>query len=332
MELVSVVVPVYKVEDYLEKCIRSIQNQTYSNLEIILVDDGSPDRCGEICEEFAVKDERIKVFHKENGGLSDARNYGVQYATGKYLLFVDSDDYISETLIEKTVNAAETHSCDFVLFDYYYVKNGIEEVRTCEEIPKNKVISLKKEKSLFTMPPSAWSKLFNREFYMNSGIEFPKGLYFEDLGTTPKFLLQAENIFYLKEPLYYYMIRSTSIMGNQNYERKYNDMILILNQVLDYYKTKGLFEQYREELEFLVFKNAFFEPVRELVLVHQEGDYADKYRSYVYGKFPKVNRNPYVKQMKKKDRLHLLILNLRQYWIMRMLSKCRQAAERMQKS
>lgn len=328
MELVSIVVPLYKVEAYLEKCIESIQKQTYSNLEIILVDDGSPDQCGQICEEYAEKDTRIHVFHKENGGLSEARNYGVQYATGKYLLFVDSDDFISETLVEKTVNIAETHSCDMVLFDYYYVKNGMTEVRTCGEIPENKVICLEKEKNLFTAPPSAWSKLFNRDFYVSSGIEFPKGLYYEDLGTTPKFLLKAERIFYLKEPLYYYMIRSSSIMGNQNYEKKYNDMTTILNQVLEYYKERNSYEQYHDELGFLVFKNAFFEPVRELVLSHQEKPYAEKYRQYVYEKFPNLNQNVYVRQMGKKDRLHLWILNTRQYWIMRFLSMCRQTKER----
>lgn len=328
MELVSVVVPIYKVEPYLEKCVKSIQNQTYQNLEIILVDDGSPDRCGEICDRYAREDTRIKAVHKENGGLSDARNYGVRYTTGKYLLFVDSDDFIHETLVEKTVKVAEENACDLVLFDYYYVEHNIEEVRTCEQIPAYQTTSLDRQRVLLATPPSAWSKLFNRDFYMSSGIEFPKGLYFEDLGTTPKFLLKAKKVFYLKEPLYYYMIRSNSIMGNQNYRKKYSDMVSILEQVLRYYEKEGAFEQYRSELEFLVFKNAFFEPAKELVLAHHEKPYIEQYRHYVYDQFPKMNRNQYVRQMGKKDRLHLLLLNTKQYWIMRLLSGCRQVAER----
>ncbi len=127
MELVSVVVPVYKVEQYLERCVKSICEQTYQELEIILVNDGSPDRCGEMCEELAQKDNRIQVLHKQNGGLSDARNAGVKLATGKYLLFVDSDDYIAKDLVEKAVAEAEKMACDMVLFDYYCVENGIEE-------------------------------------------------------------------------------------------------------------------------------------------------------------------------------------------------------------
>lgn len=328
MELVSVVVPVYKVESYLGKCIESIQNQTYSNLEIILVDDGSPDRCGEICEKYAAKDARINVFHKENGGQGDARNYGVRYASGKYLLFVDSDDYISETLVEKTVTVAEAHSCDIVLFDYYYMDKGTEEVRTYGEIPENRILCLENQKSLFSMPPAPWSKLFNREFYVNSEIMFPKGVYFEDLETAPKLLLKAKKIFYLKEPLYYYVIHANSTMRNPNYEKKYNDMTRVLDQVLEYYCEQSAFERYYAELEFLVFKNAFFEPVRELVLTHQEKPYAERYRQYVYEKFPDMNRNLYVRQMGKKDRLHLLILNTRQYWVMRLLSKCRRAVDK----
>ena len=151
MELVSVVVPVYKVEQYLERCVKSICEQTYQELEIILVNDGSPDRCGEMCEELAQKDNRIQVLHKQNGGLSDARNAGVKLATGKYLLFVDSDDYIAKDLVEKTVTEAEKMACDMVLFDYYCVENGIEEVRTTQ-IPGGKVI----------FPESGKNQLFKR--------------------------------------------------------------------------------------------------------------------------------------------------------------------------
>ena len=99
-ELISIIVPVYKVEKYLEKCVKSILKQTYTNLEIILVDDGSPDKCGQLCDELAKTDDRIKVFHKENGGLSDARNFGVERANGEYIGFVDSDDYIHESMYE----------------------------------------------------------------------------------------------------------------------------------------------------------------------------------------------------------------------------------------
>ena len=103
-DLISIVIPVYKVEKYLEKCVESVINQTYKNLEILLVNDGSPDNCPKICDEYAQKDNRIKVIHKENGGLSDARNAGIDVATGKYITFIDSDDYISNDYVEYMYN------------------------------------------------------------------------------------------------------------------------------------------------------------------------------------------------------------------------------------
>lgn len=330
MELVSVIVPVYKVEQYLEKCVKSIQNQTYQNLEIILVDDGSPDKCGKMCDAFAKKDERIRVIHKPNGGLSDARNAGVPLATGKYLLFVDSDDYIELSLIEKAVNVAEKNSCDIVLFDHFHVENGEPEIRR-NGVPSGRPLNVKECPKLLLAAPSAWSKLFNREFYNRTNISFPKGLYYEDLGTTPKLFFEADKIMYLDEPLYYYMIRGNSIMGSKNFERNYRDKIKILNDIIEFYQRNGAFEEYYQELEYLVFANAYFGPSREIVLSKEGTEYLEKYRNYMYQKFPHFANNKYIKQMGKKNRLHMYVLNTRQYWIMRLLSKCRKAAEKIRK-
>lgn len=327
MELVSIVVPVYKVEQYLERCVQSICEQTYPELEIILVNDGSPDCCGEICEELAKKDHRIQVVHKQNGGLSDARNAGVKYATGKYLLFVDSDDYIAKDLVEKTVAEAEKGKCDLVLFDYYCVENGTEEIRTIK-LPTDRIFSLKEEHQLLLAPPAAWTKLFNREFYMKAECPFPKGLYFEDLATTPIFFLKAERISYLKEPLYYYIIRENSIMTGKNYEKSSHDKIEVLDHILSVYRETGNYDLYHEELEYLIFANAFFEPSKELVLAGEDGTYLQKYREYTEQRIGNIRENRYIAQFGKKDKLHLWILKHRQYWMMRFLSKARRIVSR----
>ena len=117
--LVSIIVPIYNVEKYLDRCIQSILNQSYENLEIILVDDGSPDRSSEICDEYRKSDQRIKVVHKENGGLSDARNAGLILAKGKYIIFLDSDDYIEHTMVEDAVTVLEKNDSDIVIWGYY---------------------------------------------------------------------------------------------------------------------------------------------------------------------------------------------------------------------
>ena len=117
IKLVSIIVPVYKVEDYLERCIRSIVNQTYKEIEIIIINDGSPDKCPEICDKWAEEDKRIKVIHKKNGGLSDARNAGMQIASGEYIAFVDSDDWISPFYLEYLIKAIVDSKCDIVECD-----------------------------------------------------------------------------------------------------------------------------------------------------------------------------------------------------------------------
>ena len=204
MELVSVVVPVYKVEEYLDKCIRSIRRQTYSNLEIILVDDGSPDRCKEMCDRYAAEDERIHVIHKENGGLGDARNAGIRRASGKYMLFVDSDDWIHKALIERTVETAERHEADIVLFDYVNVEeNGKQGDIFLAGVPSGRVLTAKDDPSLIMCSCSAVNKLYRRRLWERTGLLFPKGRYYEDLGTVPKLMGLAERIVYREEVLYY---------------------------------------------------------------------------------------------------------------------------------
>lgn len=322
MELVSIVVPIYNVEKYLDKCVESICAQTYAKLEIILVDDGSPDHCGQMCDVYAKKDSRIKVIHKKNGGLSDARNEGVKQATGKYLLFVDSDDYVAKDLVEKTVSLAEKNECDLILFDYYYVEPDAREIRSTI-VPENKVLSLEEEPLLLMAATSACAKLYNREFYTNAECPFPKGIYFEDLATTSILFMKAKRVFYLKEPLYYYVNRENSIMTGNNYEKNSHDKIVALECILSAYKEAGLFEKYREELEYLVFANEYFEPSKVLALAGEDGEYLERYRSYLYKEIPGIHDNKYVKQMSKKDKIHLWILDHRQYWMMRVLSKAR---------
>lgn len=322
MELVSIVVPIYNVEKYLEKCVKSICEQTYPELEIILVDDGSPDTCGVMCDAYAGQDDRIKVLHKKNGGLSDARNEGAKLATGKYLLFVDSDDYIAENLVEKTVAMAEENACDMVLFDYCYVEPGGTEIRSTI-VPENKVISLETEPRLLLATTSACVKLFRREFYVKVDCPFPKGIYFEDLATSAIFFMKAERVYYLKEPFYYYINRENSIMTGKNFEKSSHDKIVALEHVLSAYKECGLYEKYQEELEYLVFANEYFEPSKVLALAGEDGEYLERYRKYLYETIPGIHNNKYVKQMGKKDKLHLWILDHKQYWMIRLLSRVR---------
>ena len=203
-DLISVIVPVYKVEKYLEKCIESVLKQTYTNLQIILVDDGSPDNCGKICDEYAKKDSRIEVIHKANGGLSDARNVGISKAKGRYIGFVDSDDYIKEDMYEILLNLIKKYDADVSICNLYDVIDGNECIRNKENGIReySRLDILKKVLLDKNIQSYAWNKLYEKELF--DEIKYPIGKKYEDIGTT----------FYLSEPEYYYLKRADSLVNN----------------------------------------------------------------------------------------------------------------------
>ena len=212
-ELISVIVPVYKVEKYLKKCIESIISQTYKKLEIILVDDGSPDNCPKICDEYAKKDDRIKVIHKKNGGLSDARNYGIDIAKGKYICFIDSDDYISAKFIETLYDDIKSGDAKISSVGYKKVNDKYEQKL---ENQKNCLVFFNKEdaiKQLFledTFGNYAWNKLYDIDLF--NGIKFPVEKKMEDLGIMYLLFDKCDKISYNKNQLYYYVQREGSIL------------------------------------------------------------------------------------------------------------------------
>ena len=283
MELVSVIVPVYNVEKYLARCIQSVCGQSYQGLEIILVDDGSKDKSGVICDEYAERDGRIKVIHKENGGLGDARNAGVEKAEGKYLLFVDSDDRIHENLVRNTVETAEKNQADMVIFDYIgEEENGNLTDRFTFPFSANRVIEVAEEKELIMRSCSAVNKLIRRELWKESGFQFPKGRYYEDLATIPKVMTKTKKIVYLPEVYYYYLMRDGSIMHSRNFEKNYEDRTWAVDQLLEYFERENLIETYRNELEYLVFENTYFVPSKEIVLNDRKSEYLKKFRDYAF--------------------------------------------------
>lgn len=239
-DLISIIVPVYNVENYVEKCINSIINQTYKNLEIIIVDDGSKDNSGKICDELEKKDDRIKVIHKENGGLSDARNRGIKIAKGSYIGFVDSDDYIKEDMFETLYNLNKKYNSDISIVSFYEIYNnkviGVRNSKNLEELSK---LDAMKEVLIDSKIQSyAWNKLFKRELF--EGIEFPTNKNFEDIATTLLLFEKANKVVLLEDPKYYYVRRDNSIIGVKNY-KTYKDYLDVI-----YDKYKYLDGKYKE--------------------------------------------------------------------------------------
>lgn len=213
--MISIIVPIYKVERYLNRCIDSLINQDYKDIEIILVDDGSPDRCGQICDGYAMKDDRIKVIHQVNGGLSAARNSGIDIASGEYLMFVDSDDYVTSDFCSCALNAAIKNNSDIVVFGHTELYSSYTKNVNIEYSQEAKLSNLEALLVLFNgnINSYAWNKIYKASLFQN--IRYPVGRLYEDVGTTYLLFDKAESVFLSSKILYYYQQRSDSILGKK---------------------------------------------------------------------------------------------------------------------
>lgn len=229
-ELISIIIPVYNVELYISKCIESVLNQTYKSFEVIIVDDGSPDNSIKIAQKYADIDKRIRIITKENGGLSDARNVGINQAKGKYIYFLDSDDYIEDNLLEKVVNYAEQNNSDVIIFGYFvdYVDDkGL--VKYTNNVFLDSIESEVKYEDSFTIDNNllamlgyAWNKFYKREYLINNNIKFEKGVsLIEDILFNELALTKSKNIFILKDQLYHYIHRDRSTLSTTFYKDSY---------------------------------------------------------------------------------------------------------------
>lgn len=218
MPKISVIVPIYKTEKYLDKCIESIVNQTYTDIEIILVDDGSPDNCPAMCDEWAKKDARIKVIHKENGGLSDARNAGIDIACGEYIGFVDGDDCILPAMYEKLYSAIEATKADISICGYLFVDEDLNQLDAPDYISpiKNEVLDTYGAIQKLCTEEKYWyyttsvNRLYRK--YLFNEIRFPKGVLHEDEYTSHRFYDACKTVACIEDCLYLYVQRSNSIM------------------------------------------------------------------------------------------------------------------------
>jgi len=229
--LVSIIVPVYKVEPYLRRCLNSIVNQTYTNLEIILVDDGSPDNCPAICDEYAAKDSRIIVIHKENGGLSDARNAGLNICLGDYVYFVDSDDVIFENTIDSLVAPLDDSYYDIVIGDYS-ASNDTSSKRhvVCPHEKLKTNLEIMENFCLGKFPICAWNKLCSRKFLIENHLFFKKGLLFEDQLWCCELATKLHSVRFISKKTYWYRIRFDSIMNSSkiNFEQRMDSWLYII--------------------------------------------------------------------------------------------------------
>lgn len=249
MEKISIVVPIYNVEDYIVKNIESLINQTYKNIEIILVDDGSPDKCGSICDEYAEKDDRIVVIHKKNGGLSDARNVGIDIATGKYITFIDSDDYVSTKYCEILYNTIKKYDADISICNYTSFDEGED---ASEKIVDDVVVmnSIQALDNLYNVAGGfgqemhvAWGKLYKMGLFKS--LRYPVGKLNEDEFVIHYLFGDSDKVVLNKSVLYFYLQRGGSIMGQTFSEKRLAGLEALMDRI-NYFKENNMKELMQE--------------------------------------------------------------------------------------
>lgn len=248
--MVSVIVPIYGVEEYLDKCIQSICNQTYSDLEIILVDDGSQDACPKMCDEWSQRDSRIIVIHQQNGGLSNARNTGLYASSGEYILYVDSDDYIKEDMVEALVKAINEYNADVAVSTYESSSDECTYERLSGRIivgSPNEILPIIYKNYIF----HAWGKLIKREYALKC--PFVDRLIYEDYENTPRLMTCVSRVVIIMDGRYHYTIRNNSIMGKTKMSTN-ADLARIVDSTLELYEKQVFQEEVKMELYSLLIK------------------------------------------------------------------------------
>ena len=265
MAEVSIIVPVYQVEKYIRQCVDSILAQTFTDFELILVDDGSKDKSGQICDEYARMDTRVKVIHKENGGLSDARNKGMDQASGKYFMFVDSDDYIAPTMIECLYESILNENADIAVCNYLYYfendrkKNFATNIKS-EVLSGAEIFYNRKNERNYGIWTVAWNKLYKSEVFGN--IRFRLGKYHEDEFWANDIYQMDIKVIMIPECLYYYRQRDNSIMGKKSIARNLDILEAFQERIYIYLQE----EKYADQAyKVLIYSLEYLEESKRLI-------------------------------------------------------------------
>lgn len=291
MAKISIIVPVYNVEKYIEKCLESIINQTFKDIEIIVVNDGTKDNSIKIIEE-KFKDKRIKIYNKENGGLASARNYGIKKATSEYLFFVDSDDFIELNCLEKMYQKIIEEKTDLVICDYYKAY----EDGTKEPIPIIPHYDKTNSKCSVTSMPGAVCKLIKTNIIKKYKIEFLENHYFEDNAIMPFACAVCKNFSYIQEPFYYYLQRNGSILNQSKYNPKWEDIFSSLDNLSKKFEKNKMYNEFYQELEYIYIEYLLHAANLKFIDYPEGHKNIKKVSQVIKEKFPKWRQNKYYKQ------------------------------------
>jgi glycosyltransferase involved in cell wall biosynthesis len=314
-------VPVYGVENYLQKCINSLVTQSLKNIEIILVDDGSKDSSGQICDQNAkLYPEIIKVIHQVNTGQGGARNNGIKAAHGQYIMFVDGDDYLHTDTIKIAYTAISQNGVDMVVFGINHVnKEGHLIKEEYDGTDFDEVLHTVLDQSLILNSPSPCNKIYRTSLFKKHNIWFPSHVWYEDIRTIMKVYAVIDSIIYIHQTLYNYVQHKESTMHNTHIERN-KEILDAFDDIIGYYKANGLFEKYYDELELLTILNVYTAASTRVATVNPNSDLLPLFHSYLSDYFPKYNQNRYIPSLSRQRKILFFLLEKKQYKIVKLLN------------
>ena len=316
MSKLSIIVAIYNVEKYLDKCLSSLVNQKSDiKYEVLCINDGSTDNSKSIAEKYVNSSNNFILLDKPNGGLSDARNYGLKYASSEYVGFIDGDDFVSDDYVEKVMRHIEQDNLDILVFgyyQYYFFNNTYEQI---DLKIKNGIYNLKDNKEILAFTPNAaWNKVYRRSLFVDNSIEYPFGYRHQDLGTTAKLMYHSKRIGYINEPLYHYLIDRPNNITTQIDKNIYH-IIDMAKSIMDYYKELNIFDDYIDEFEYLVKRN-FIQSLRKAMKMSDKKfvlKFIDNIFDTLDTYFPKKS-NEYIIEEEKGDNIYLSRFKCKMYY------------------
>ena len=312
---ISIIVPVYNVEEYIDRCLASLVNQSLEDVEIIVVNDGSPDNSQSIIDKYVKKNpKKIKSFIQENGGQGSARNFGLQQATGEYIAYVDSDDWIESNMLLEMYEKASSENLDIVICGSYNVKGNDKIVEL------DNIFFSDNQKNAFFGRMAVWNKIYRRSLLIDNQLKFRSKVWYEDVDFTLRAVANATKIGYINKPLYNYLIREGSTMNNSNIDRNL-EIIQAFEQVL---QSKEL-KKYREIVEFLAIDHIYISAMVRVLIAQanrkRKKIIVQKLYSYINDNFSNYKHNQYLYLLSRNRKLIYHLLNIKQYWLIQLLFK-----------
>ncbi len=316
----SIIVPVYGVEKYIDKCLNSLVKQSLKEIEIIVVNDGTKDNSQKIIDKYVKKyPDKIKSYIKENGGQGSARNYGLKKATGEYIGYVDSDDFVEKDMYKKLYNKAKENNYDIVVCGNYNVSEDYQN-KNIDTFINNYNTDLE---NIFFGKMAVWNKIYKRDILIKNKLEFKEKVWYEDLAFTLKAIMNSNTFAFIDEPLYDYLIREGSTMNNSNVQRNL-EILDAFNDILSYIKHNKK-EEYFSKIEFLAIDHIYISAIVRVLKAEADDkvkrETINKLIDYMNTNFPDYKNNKYINTLSKNRKIIYKLINIKMYGLINLIFK-----------